>query len=542
MIGPFEPGGVDAARASFAWPRWERFSIAEACLQRWARRAPSRAALIEVAAEGGARRWSYAEIDDAAGRCAGFFAARGLGFGDRVAVLLPQGAAALIAHFAAYKLGAIAVPLFAAFGPDAIQVRLEDAAVKAVVTDAEGAAKLAAIGADALEVITVNDVEAFLEALRRAEPLRPRAVSAEDPAFMAYTSGTTGQPKGALHAQRVVVGHLPAIQAWTMGLGAPSAATPVMWTPADWAWLGGLCNLLLPALFYGATVVAAPMRRFDPERAAALLGEQAVSHAFLPPTALRLMRANAARAPRGAVLTAIGSAGEAVGDAVAAWAEEALGAPVNAFYGQTECNGVVGWSQRFGARPAGALGAALPGFEIAVRTDDGAIVEAAAEGELLIKAPSPSLMLGYWRGGGVEAPPTPWWPTGDRIGIDETGMVRFAGRVDDVINSAGYRIGPAEIEDCLTAHPAVAAAGVVGARDALRGEAVVAFVERRADASEPTDALAEALIAYARARLGAYAAPRRVVFVDALPVTETGKIQRARLRDALAQAEEPKPG
>ncbi len=545
MIGPFAERDAAAARAAFRWPALGRFNIAEACAAHWASRAPERSALLHLDAESRLDVWSYGRLDRAAARFANALLARGVHAGDRVAVLLPQAPAALVAHLGVYKLGAVATPLFAPFGADAIAFRLEDSGARAVVTDAAGAAKLAEIGADDLLVFSTDGDAGgavdFFGALDAAGDAFPAAeTDAEGPAFLCYTSGTTGSPKGALHAHRALVGHLPAIQAWTMGLGSAARDRPagdVLWTPADWAWLGGLCNLLLPALYYGAAVLSAPMRPFDPERALALCRRFGVTRAFLPPTALRVMRAADLRAAPDLRLRAIGAAGEPVGAAVAEWAEAALGAPVNEFYGQTECNGVLGWSARFGPKPAGALGRALPGFEVAIRDDAGRVLARDATGELLVRAPAPTLMLGYWArpDATAERVRDGWLLTGDRVSADGDGVIRFEGRVDDVINSAGYRIGPSEIEDCLARHPAVAACGVVGAPDPVRGETVAAFVVLRDHArSEDEESLRAALVAHARARLGGYAAPRRLDFVTSLPTTETGKIRRRDLRARLA--------
>jgi acetyl-CoA synthetase len=351
---------------------------------------------------------------------------------------------------------------------------------------------------------------------------------------MIYTSGTTGLAKGALHGHRVLLGHLPG---WSVMHGFPPEGTGLMWTPSDWAWAGGLLNVLMPSLRLGMPVVAKASGRFEPEAAFRLMADLGVTHAFLPPTALRMLRGVAD--PRQtfdlSALRNIASAGEALGAETFDRARDALGLTIGEAYGQTECNLVLASSARIGVARAGATGKPVPGHRVAVLREDGTEADADETGEIAVRAPDPVLFLGYWRQPEATAKKfrDGWWMTGDQARRDADGYIRFVGREDDLITSAAYRIGPAEIEACLCAHPAVALAAAVGVPDPLRTETVKAFVTLRAGFS-PSDALATEILAFAKARLSAHEVPRALAFRDTLPMTTSGKIIRRQLRDEPA--------
>ncbi len=301
-----------------------------------------------------------------------------------------------------------------------------------------------------------------------------------------------------------------------------------MWTPADWAWAGGLLNALLPSLQLGVPVLARAFEKFDPDAAWDLMGRFAVRNAFLPPTALRML---AAAAPRRVALRTVTSAGEALGAATVAWGRDALGVGINDVYGQTECNYVLASCGAEGLARTGAIGRAVPGHAVEVLRPDSSACAAGEPGEIAVAAPDPAMFLRYWNRPDATAAKFSgrWMLTGDRARRDPEDYVTFLGRDDDVITSSGYRIGPSEIEDCLVAHPAVAAAAAVGKPDALRTEIVKAFVVLRPGFA-PSDALAAAIRAHVRARLSAHEYPREVAFVPALPMTASGKVLRRVLR------------
>ena len=519
----------------FHWDVPGNFSIAEACCDRWAAFDPKRPAIIDVDANGEKTVWTFGRLKAESDALAATLRANGVERGDRVGILLTQRPEVMVAHFAAHKLGAVSLPLFTLFGADALEYRLSDSGASAVVTDADQLEKLLGI-VNRSSVETVIALDAIEE---RSGPIRvigwdgavtadrlnaPAPVEADDPAVMIYTSGTTGAPKGALHGHRFLLGHLPSVE---MVLERPREGD-VAWTPADWAWIGGLMDLAMPALYFGLPLVSHRMRKFEAEAAYALMQEHGVSIAFLPPTALKLMRGTPV--PEGMRLRAIGSGGESLGADLLAWAEQTLGAGINELYGQTECNLVVSSSRALGLGKPGTMGKPVPGHEVAVLGTDGSPMPVGEVGEICVKAPDPVMFLGYWNQ--PEKTETKfrdgWLLTGDLGSVDEDGYLTYSSRDDDVITSAGYRIGPTEIENCLSGDEDVVMAACVGVPDDVRGEIVKAFVVLREGASEEG---AEArLVARVKERVSPHVAPRAMAFVNDLPKTATGKIMRRALR------------
>lgn len=437
--------------------------------------------------------------------------------GDRVGVLLSQDPWCAAAHLAIWKIGAISVPLFKLFKRDALASRIRDAGVSLVLTDAGGADQLGDLA---------EPVIAAAAGMGGA-PVAYAETGPEDPAVLIYTSGTTGSPKGALHGHRVLTGHLPGVAISHDHLGQP---VDCLWTPADWAWIGGLFDVLMPGLALGVPVVAARLDKFTPEACAEVVRMGGVRNVFFPPTALRMLKAADRSIPG---LRSVASGGEPLGAEMLAWGQGAFGLTINEFYGQTECNMTVSsCAVDFPPKP-GAIGKPVPGHEVQVIDVTGTPTE--GEGDIAVRRGSASMMLGYWNRPDATAEKFrgDWMLTGDR-GIWEGDYLRFVGREDDVITSAGYRIGPAEIEDCLLTHPAVATVGVVGKPDPLRTEIVKAYVVLKPGA----EASAETLQAYVKDRLTAYAYPREIEFLDALPMTVTGKVIRKELkRRAVEEAE-----
>jgi len=347
--------------------------------------------------------------------------------------------------------------------------------------------------------------------------------------MMIYTSGTTGPPKGALHGHRVLLGHLPGVQLPHEFLPQPGDRT---WTPADWAWAGGLLNILLPSLYFGVPVVAGPRGKFGPEAAFALMARPAVRNVFMPPTALRFMRkAGVDPLAMGVRLRSMGSGGERLGDETLAWVKERFGITVNEFYGQTECNLVVSSCASLLPHRPGAMGVAVPGHEVAIIDEAGAPLPAGQAGAIAVRRPDPVMFLGYWNNPEATAAKFrgDWLVTGDLGRMDADGWFTHLGREDDVINSAGYRIGPAEIEEVLLKHDAVALCAAVGVPDELRGERIKAFIVPREGVRRDA-ALTAAIQDFVRTRLAAHEYPREIAFIDELPLTATGKVRRVELR------------
>ncbi|RED13810.1 AMP-binding protein [Pontivivens insulae] len=518
-------------RAAFRWPEPERYNIAEETCERWARVAPDRIALTYLRPDNEVRAYSYIQLSRASSRLANAFAARGVRRGDRVAVLLPQTPETILTHLAAYKLGAIVVPLFTLFGEDGLAYRLGNAGAKVVVTDRANLPKIAAIRDKLPEldfIYSIDEREAgsygfWQELGKAADACTVAATGPDDPAFISYTSGTTGPPKGALHAHRVLMGHLPGVETHHEGLPQPG---DTLWTPADWAWMGGLTNVMLPALAYGVPLLAHRMAKFDPDHAFWLMQQMSVRNVFLPPTALKLMRQSSGWAD----LRSVGSGGEALGADLLDWGRARLGTTINEFYGQTECNLVLGNMASLDAPRPGSTGRAVPGSDVAIVDAQGQEVPRGDEGEIAVRRGDRAMFLEYWQNPAKtdEKFVGEWMLTGDIARMDEDGFVFFSARTDDVITSSGYRIGPSEIEDCLNGDPDVTMAGVIGVPDAVRTEAVRAYVVLR-DGAEAAGK-ADSLKSRVRERISPHVAPRDIVFVDDLPMTATGKILRRDLR------------
>lgn len=528
----------EALRRDFRWRLPARFNIGEAVCDRWARVEPERIALLFHHREGEADRLTYGALARRSNAFANALRAHGIGRGDRVALLLPQCFEAVIAHIAIYKLGAIAVPLALLFGVEALDYRLRAAGVKAVITNEAGAGRVGAIAArlPALDFMVSTDgasngVLGFEALIAGHSPqFLVEDTGPDDPAMMIFTSGTTGPPKGALHGHRVLIGHLPGMQMPHEFLPQPGDR---FWTPADWAWAGGLLNALLPSLYFGVPVVAGRFAPFEPEAALGLMEKMAVRNAFIPPTALRMLKSACDIVPRFDLkLRTIASGGEALGREAYDWAKTALRITVNELYGQTECNLVLASCAEIGVSRAGAIGKAVPGHEVAVIDPEGRRMPAGEAGQIAVKRPDPVMFLEYWQEPEATAAKFvgDWMTTGDQGVEDEDGYVHFFGRDDDVITSAGYRIGPGEVEDCLTGHPAVALAAVVGKPDALRTEIVKAYVVLKEGVRE-RDGLAREIGLWVRERLSAHEYPREVEFVDSMPLTTSGKVIRRIFRD-----------
>lgn len=584
-----------ALHAGFRWQVPARFNIADVCCRRWARTQPD-ACAIRYEHEHGRRAFhTYGELQAEADRLSHALAARGVQRGDRVAVVMPQRCETAVAYIAICQLGAVAMPLSMLFGPDALEYRLQDSGAQVAIVDESAIANLLAARPSCPELRHViaagaangqGDVD-WRDALGHDErPFTPVDTAADDAAVLIYTSGTTGPPKGALIPHRALIGNLSgfvcsqnwfphvtpaarqpdAIEPLSLGKGergkgvvddghGPAAGdrnTAVFWSPADWAWTGGLMDALLPTLYFGREIVAY-QGRFAPERAFELMQRHEVTHTFLFPTALKAMMKAVPdpRAHYALKLRAIMSAGEAVGDAVFGWCRDALGITVNEMFGQTEINYVVGncgtfrdthghthpgWPAR-----AGSMGRAYPGHRVAVVDDDGRECPRGTPGDVAVHRldvhgePDPVFFLGYWRNDGATRakftgdPAGSWCRTGDTAVMDADGYLWYQGRSDDVFKAAGYRIGPSEIENCLVKHPAVANAAVVPKPDAERGAVVKAYVVL-ASGAEGSAMLVEELQQHVRGKLAPYEYPKEIEFIEALPMTTTGKVQRKVLR------------
>jgi len=492
----------------YRWRIPERYNIGVDICDKWAD-GSGRLALIYEKRDGTLQRYSFDALRRLSNRTANLFLACGLGRMARVGILLPQQPETALAHIAAYKTGSVAVPLFTLFGLDALRYRIADSGARLIVTDSAGAEKIAQIRGELpqLENVLCIDgpacgAESFHDALNCAsDNFEPTPTAADDPALIIYTSGTAGDPKGAL-------------------------------TPADWAWIGGLMDVLFAAWHHGIPVLARRFEKFDPEAAFDLIARHAIRNVFLPPTALKMMRTVSHPRSRWKLnLRSLASGGESLGLELLQWAQDSVGLTINEFYGQTECNMTVSsCAPLFDVKP-GAIGKAAPGHRVAIIDDEGNALLPGEQGKIAVRSPDPVMFLRYWNNEQATKDKFigDWLVTGDMGIVDEQGYITFVGRDDDVITSAGYRIGPGPIEDCLLAHPAVRTVAVVGVPDPDRTEIVAAYVVLQGG-FVPGDELTLELQQHVRSRLSAHEYPRKVRYIDALPLTTTGKIIRRALR------------
>jgi len=522
---------------SFHWEIPELYNIGVDICDKWAHQR-YRLALVYEDETGGEKKYTFWELKRLSNQLANGLKAHGIGRGDRVGILLPQAPETAISHIAIYKVGAVAIPLFTLFGTDALEYRLSNSEAKAVVTDEAGLEKIVAIR-DRLPQLNVviavsgpseDRVLEFWELIARGSTdFKPQLTKADDPALIIYTSGTTGPPKGALHAHRVLLGHLP-------GVEFPHNFFPreddFFWTPADWAWIGGLIDVLFPSWHHGIPVLAHRAKKFDPEEAFHLLAKHGIRNAFMPPTALKMMRqVKDPRSRHDYEMRSIGSGGETLGEELLDWGRKVMGLTINEFYGQTEVNLVVASCSEVMENRPGSMGRAVPGHRVEVVDEAGTPLKPGHVGEIAIERPDPVMFLEYWKNPEAtsEKYAGNWCLTGDLARKDEEGYFWFVGRKDDLITSAGYRIGPAEIEDCIMKHPQVAMVAVVGSPDKVRTEIVKAFIVLK-PGLEPNLQVEENIKNFVKVRLAAHEYPREIEFVSELPMTTTGKIMRKELK------------
>lgn len=522
---------------SFQWQIPEFYNIGVDICDKWADQG-KRLALIYEDEKGQVVRYTFRDLKNLSNKLANGLQAANIGIGDRLGILLPQCPETALSHIAAYKVGAVAIPLFTLFGTDALEYRLSNSEARAVVTDAANLPKIMEIRENLPDLKTIlvtggqkdTSVQGFWDLVEKGSfAFQAVNTRADDPALIIYTSGTTGPPKGALHAHRTLLGHLP-------GVEFPHNFFPqeddLFWTPADWAWIGGLIDVLFPSWHHGMPVLAHRAKKFDPEEAFHLIAKYKVRNAFMPPTALKLMRQVSDPKSRHSYhMRSIGSGGETLGQELLDWGREVMGLTINEFYGQTECNLIVGCCADVMEIRPGSMGRAIPGHVVDVVDAQGNLVKEGTVGEIAVKRPDPVMFLEYWRNPDATRKKYigDWLLTGDLAKKDTDGYFWFNGRKDDVITSAGYRIGPAEIEDCLMKHPAVAMVAVIGSPDEVRTEIVKAFIVPKPDVTTGPE-VAEDIKNFVKTRLAAHEYPREIEFVNELPLTATGKIMRRELK------------
>ncbi|WP_293445347.1 AMP-binding protein [Planktotalea sp.] len=493
-------------------------------------------AMIFEVEDGSVTTLSFADVDTAASSLAAELRRMGYGKGDPIALHTGQHPDTGIGHMAIAKIGGIAVTLSQLYGPDTLIHALNDCQARVILTSSDAWAPLRNEHFPHLHHVMMRDPGADELDLGAAMTNPPSDFTSElggadDPALLMYTSGSTGKPKGIMHGHRILAAYTPSINLFfNLDLDDLDA---VYWSPSDWAWVGGLLDMLFPAWMAGRPV-ATSLERFTAEYAYGFMSRHNVTHTFLAPTAIkRLAQHPDPRRQYDLSLRIICTGGEALAAKTLAWSEEKLGVVCNEFYGMTEVNHLIGNCAALFARRPGSMGRAYPGHEVLLVDGDGKQVADGEPGEVVTPHASPTRFLGYFN----NAEKTKdmklgnYWRTHDLAVRDGDGYFWYKGRSDDLIKSSGFRIGPAEVEECLLAHPAVAEVAVIAKPDADRGAIVKAIISTRSG-YVGGDALAQDLQNHVKKRLAGYKAPRELEFVDSFQMTSSGKINRRILRDA----------
>ena len=507
----------------------------------------NRIALINFLQDGKIEEWSFVDIKRYANKLANVFDHFHLEANARVGIILGQCPETAIAHMACFKSGKISIPLFNLFGTDALHYRLLNSRASLVICDNIGLNKIFEIKdrlPDLKKIICIdsNDEKSnvfnFKKLLEHAsDSYITKKTKASDPALIIYTSGTTGGPKGALLPHRSLLGHIPGVEIPHEFLSSSEPVTDLFWTPADWAWIGGLFDVLLPAWHFGIPVVSYRSQKFDPEVTFDLISKLEIKNTFLPPTALKMMKSfNPSKTVKNLKLRTVGSGGEALGEDLLEWGKQILGVGINEFYGQTECNLTVSNCGAIMPTRQGSIGKPVPGHEVRIINENGELIkEPGLDGEIIVKSDTPVSFLKYWENDKATKQKVRdgWLYTGDFAYKDEEGYFYFKGRKDDIINTSGYRVGPSEVEDAVLSHPKVSMVAVIGIPDKLRGHIIKAFVVPRDhnNVLAENEILKRSIQNHVKLKLAAHEYPRLIEFVHELPLTTTGKIIRKDLRE-----------
>lgn len=528
---------------AFEWEIPEPFNMATYVCDRWA---DEDSVAIHAGNGEETERYTFGELQRAANAVGNYLEDVGIERGDRVGINARQRPETVIAHLACWKLGAVSVPLSTLFGTEAVRYRLDDAGACACFVDGSNAETLRSVAgavASLETVISVGDVSP-MEGERHLDDVIEEYGSTfetvrtdpDEDAIVIYTSGTTGDPKGVRHAHRVLLGNLPLFLTGFCDLELNDS--DVFWTPSEWAWVATLFDVVFPALFYGKPIVArTDDESFDPATAMDVIERYRVTNFFAPPTALRMME-QLQDPKRWNVdsVRCIPSGGESLGETITEWAADVFdGAAVHEGYGQTEANMLVGDCTALIESKPGKIGPRAPGHEIAIVDPETAkpTVEPGDIGEIAVQYEGdPVCFKQYWnKPEATERKVQNGWLLTEDLGVmDDEGYIGFESRKDTVIISAGYRIGPVEIEEALASHPAVADAGVIGVPDDDRGEVPKAFVVL-AEGYDPSEDLEGQLRNDVRGRLAEYEYPREIAFIEELPKTSSGKVRRASLEE-----------
>jgi acetyl-CoA synthetase len=509
----------DEARAAHRWSVPERYNIARDVCEKHPR---DKLAMVWADWQGNERRVDWGELQSLSNRAANVLRARGVQRGDRVAVVAPASPETAAVFFATWKLGAILLSMSVLYGDEGIQHRVRDSRPRVLVTDA---ANVERMPADLIDELLVLDPQVLASADDQFDTVD---TAADDPAQLYYSSGTTGLAKGILHAHRYVLAHEE------FGYCHDVRDGELFHGMGEWAWAAGISPLLGPWRLGASQFVFQRQGGFDPEQQLAVLSKHGVTNVFTTPTAMRAMMAiedAGKRFPQ--KFRVVCSAGEPLNPEAIRWFRDQYGITVLDYYGLTESYPLCA-NYPFMEVREGSMGRPMPGWDVQILDEDERPVAQGERGEICLRARSnPHYPIGYWEQpeASDETFGGEWFHTKDAARQDEDGYFWYEGRADDVIISAGYRIGPFEVESACIEHPAVREAAAVASPDEQKGNIVKAFVVL-AEGHEPSDELADDIKGFVREHLSAYAYPRRIEFVDDLPKTLTGKIRRIELRQA----------
>ena len=535
----------DELYSSFRWSIPENYNIASDTIDKFSN--SERIALKHVLDDGNCNEFTFKYLQQISNQLANVLDHLSFKNDDRVGIILGQCPETILSHMACFKSGKISIPLFSLFGDDALLFRLKDSGASTVICDDLSIEKIKRINEFLpclKNIISINrkksdaTVLSFYELISNASDKYKNVESkSNDPALIIYTSGTTGEPKGALLPHKVLLGHIPGVEMPHEFLTSSHPVTDCFWTPADWAWIGGLFDVLMPALFFGIPVISYRSSKFDPEFTFTLLEKYEVKNTFIPPTALKMMKSfNENFKGKNLKLRTLGSGGESLGQELLKWGKEIFDVGINEFYGQTECNLTISNCGLIMKQKLGSIGKPVPGHNVRLMNKEGSFInDENEEGEIVVNSSSPSTFLGYWNNKSETEKKIidGWLHTGDYATLDEDGYFYFKGRKDDLINSSGYRIGPSEIENTILSIDEVEMAAVVGVPDDLRGQIVKAVIvpKNKFYINNQNLELKDKIKNKVKDKLAAHEYPRIIEFVYELPLTTTGKIKRNIIRE-----------
>lgn len=481
--------------------------------------------------------FTYADMKRMTNKAANVLKDAGIEAGDRIFIFMPRSPELYFALLGALKVGAIVGPLFEAFMEQAVRDRLLDSEAKMLITTKALLPRVPVDELTSLEQILLVDedveeddkIKNFRQAFNQAsESFEPVWLDREDGLILHYTSGSTGKPKGVLHVQNAMIQHMMTGR-WVLDLQEED----VYWCTADPGWVTGTSYGIFAPFLNGATNVVVG-GRFNPDFWYSVIEKYKVTVWYSAPTAFRMLMGAGAEIANTHDLSSLRhvlSVGEPLNPEVIRWGKEAFDQRIHDTWWMTETGAMMICNYKSMDIKPGSMGKPIPGTQAAIVDDQGNELPPFRMGNLALKTPWPSMMRQIWNN------PQKyesyffkgWYVSGDSAYMDDEGYFWFQGRVDDVIMTAGERVGPFEVESRLVEHPAVAEAGVIGKPDPVRGEIIKAFISLR-DGYEPTEELKQEIQKFVKEGLAAHAAPREIDFRDKLPKTRSGKIMRRVLK------------